>query len=97
MLKRIWRFLWPSDAPQTLPRHEGEPLTEERLSELLDDHMKEITFEWNEWYEKFDKLHLRLAKRADREAKKRNGSAAEVPHSAVPGVTVLHHRKLGSV
>lgn len=97
MLLRIWRWLWPLEASQTPRRHDDPPLTEDRLELLLDKHMQQITFEWNEWYEKFDKLHLRLAKREKRQQSpqvERGGARAE---AGTPAVSALHLRRIGSV
>jgi len=98
MLKRLWRWLWPLEANATPRRHGDQFATMQQLEEALEEHMKSITFEWNEWYEKFDKLHLRLAKRESRAPGKAlvhppNGPMA--PEERRP--SVLDYRKPWSV
>lgn len=100
MLKALVRWLWPTDAPATRKGRDGEHVTREQVQEMIEDSAKDLVYEWNEWYEKFDKLHLRLAKRAAREEKK--SRAVEDDHNGVeqggdsrPGVLAL--RRFGSV
>ena len=101
MLLAFWRWLWPRETVQTPPRHAESELTREQVLEIveaaLEEHMRDINFEWTEWYEKFDKLHLRLAKRAARAS---NGQQPPPPHGVEQDekpVSALHFRRLGSV
>lgn len=88
MLKALARWILRNDAPKKRQRHEPEYLTREEAKELFDELSKQLVYEWNEWYEKFDKLHLRLAKRADRERRKAeensNHAFSEEQQEALP-------------
>lgn len=103
MLKAIARFILRNEATPTPPRHEEHGVTQEQLQESLDAHMRDITYEWNEMYEKFEKLHLRLAKRADREQKKQlqqRGVAGNDEERYTEGEqrpSVIHLRRFGSI
>ena len=58
------------EATKTPQRPAADYVTREQLKAAVEaaveDATKDITFEWNEMYEKFEKLHLRLAKRDKR-------------------------------
>ena len=56
----------------------------EDLNDALEAHMKDITYEWNEWYEKFEKLHLRLARRDSRKQQVVQEQQTEGPFSVLP-------------
>lgn len=98
MLKAVARWILRND---TEPKRKGRApdfVSHEELKMLLEEHMKDITYEWNEWYEKFDKLHLRLARRAQRAAE----SQQELPLSRNgngdhPAPSVLNYRRPWSV
>lgn len=90
------RVAEPKEAKQTAKRHEPEYVTREQLTLALEETTKDLNYEWNEWYEKFDKLHLRLAKRADREKKREQSQTDNFDeHEAPP--SALNFRRLGSV
>lgn len=91
MLLALWRWLWPKEAPTTRKRREEQFVTPEQLELALEEHMKEITFEWNEWYEKFDKLHLRLAKRAQRQKREAETPVHEEYEEPQGRPSVLHY------
>lgn len=96
-LLREYRSAQPQKAAKPTPkRHEPEYVTHEQLKEALEEVTKDLNYEWNEWYEKFDKLHLRLAKRADRE-KKRAEQQLDGFEETEPRPSVLNFRRLGSV
>jgi rubrerythrin len=103
VLKAVVRWLWPKDATPQPARREDPGISREQLDAALEEHMRDITYEWNEMYEKFEKLHLRLAKRADREAKKQQrtagvaGNDEERYTEGAERVSILSHRRLGSI
>lgn len=67
MLRWLWSLLVGFPTSQTRAGHDSAFVTRDELEEALAEHMKEVTFEWNEAYEKFSALHLRLSKRVKRE------------------------------
>jgi len=97
MLKAIWRWLWPEEAKPARAGREIAYVTPEQLEAAIEKSTRELVFEWNETYEKFEKLHLRLAKRADREAKKQQPPLGVNSHEEEGTVSILRHRRLGSV
>lgn len=105
MLKALARYILRNEAKPTPRRHEERSLTRSDVTEILDEYMKQINYEWNEWYEKFDKLHLRLAKRAAREAGPQGtppkgpqkGKPNGADHEQVVMPSALHFRRPGSV
>jgi len=84
MLKALSRLFGTKEAEKT-PCNcmEGYVSTDE-LKETLDEHMKLINYEWNEWYEKFEKLHLRLARRDSRKQQVLQEQPTEGPFSVLP-------------
>lgn len=91
MLLALIRRLVREDAPKTSKRREPEFVTPEQLELALEEHMKDITYEWNETYEKFAKLHLRLSKRdqrAKRAAEEQQFIQEELPPERA---SVLHY------
>jgi len=87
----------PQDAKPKRKRHEEEFVTREEMDEAIAENSKQLEFEWNEWYEKFDKLHLRLSKRAKRAAQ---GGEQEVEQPSLDvgdRPSVLQFRRIGSV
>jgi hypothetical protein len=84
----------PKEAQPKRKRHAEEFVTRDELDEAIAEATKEMTFEWNEWYEKFDKLHMRLSKREKR--KQVNPDQEELePLGDRP--SVLNFRRIGSV
>jgi hypothetical protein len=95
-LLALWARKERLPAPQTRKRHVPEYVTPEMLDEAIAEATKQLTFEWNEWYEKFDKLHLRLSKREKRA--QRPEPELELEHEEPEErVSVVHLRRLGSV
>lgn len=86
----------PPEAARTRKRHADDFVTRDELDEAIAEATKELTFEWNEWYEKFDKLHLRLSKRAKRSEKQEELHLVE-DEEAAPPLSPLAYRRLGSV
>lgn len=87
-------------AKSTRKRHEADFVTREELEEAIDKATKDITFEWNEMYEKFEKLHLRLSKR-DQRAKQQQQQPQQLEQlgfdDGAPEVGVLSIRRQGSI
>lgn len=94
MLKALWNWLWPKDAPATSKRRDDKFVTPEQLELALAEATKELTYEWNEWYEKFNALHLRLSKRERRSRQVNDSAQAEIEEQPQP--SVLAFRRLGS-
>lgn len=94
MLKAFWNWLWPKDTPATSKRHSDRYVTHDQLELALADATKELNYEWNEWYEKFNALHLRLSKRDKRRLAVNNSQPEEFVEE--PPVSVLAYRRIGS-
>lgn len=84
----------PKEAQPKRKRHEEAFVTRDELDEAIAEATKEMTFEWNEWYEKFDKLHMRLAKREKRGTKQPDQEALPLDGERP---SVLAFRRIGSV
>jgi len=97
VLKAFVRWLWPRDPEATRKRREEPGVTREDVIEMIEEASKQLNYEWNEWYEKFDKLHLRLAKRAARADADNRGAGGRLPEVAGPSPSALHFRRTGSV
>lgn len=100
MLKAFARWILREEAQPTRKGHREEYVTPEQLREALEEVTKESEYALNEWYEKFNALHLRLSKRVAREEKKANGGTATARmregHEESP-VSAIHFRRMGSV
>lgn len=74
-------------------------VTHDELEEALDKHRKDLEWEWTEMYEKFEKLHLRLAKREKREQEKEQRQLPLSGNDDEPdgSVSIIHLRKQGSL
>ena len=94
MLKAFWNWLWPKDAPQTSKRREERYVTHDQLELALADATKELNYEWNEWYEKFNALHLRLSKREKRRLAVNNEPQQDPDEP--PQLSVLSYRRMTS-
>lgn len=98
MLRRFLRWLVGFDASQTQSGRRADYVTREELSAALEEYARESEYALNEWYEKFNTLHLRLSKRVKREESR---TPPQLPLVATPPSgerpSVLHLRKLGSV
>ena len=94
MLKAFWYWLWPKEAPKTRAGREKDFVTHEQLELALETATKELEYEWNEWYEKFNTLHLRLSKREKRVSQGNNGAVQQIEEQSPP--SVLAFRRLGS-
>lgn len=83
----------PSKAPKTAPRLETDSVTRDEIDARFKDYEQRTEWLLNEWYEKFNTLHARLAKRASR-------AAAPPPPPGDPEpdgqLSVLNFRRLGS-
>lgn len=95
MLLAFFRRLLIGDTVKTRADKAVEYVTTEQLELALENHARDLEYEWNEWYEKFSKLHLRLSKRADRERKQQEAQVEEYEES--PRTTALHYRRPWSV
>ncbi len=93
MLKALWRLIWPPDAEKTQTQRTERYVTSEQLELALEKYAREQEFEMNEWYEKFNTLHLRLSKRDKRKATAVEQEQQEVEES-VP--SIIHLRRFGS-
>jgi hypothetical protein len=93
MLKAFIRWLWPLEAEKTQKRQPERFVTHEQLELALDKYAKEQEFEMNEWYDKFNTLHLRLTKRDKRKATAVEHELIEDEQSAA---SVIHLRRFGS-
>jgi len=94
-LLAIWRWLWPKEAEQTRNRRDDQLVTSEQLELALAESLKEQEFMLNEWYEKFNALHLRLSKRVKREQQIGPPTLVDDQKSGRP--SIAHLRRLGSV
>ena len=95
MLLALWRWLWPREAEPTRTRHADHYVTSEQLELALAESAKEQEFMLNEWYEKFNALHLRLSKRVKRE--QQSGAPQLVDDRQQGKPSIAHLRRLGSV
>jgi hypothetical protein len=93
MLKALIRWLWPLDAEKTQSVRQERYVTHDQLELALEKYSKEQEFEMNEWYDKFNTLHLRLTKRDQRKAKAVEQEQLEHEESAP---SVIHLRRFGS-
>jgi len=94
MLKALWRWLWPKEAEPTQKGRKQDYVTPEQLELAIEESTKELQYEWNEWYEKFNTLHLRLSKR---EKRNRNSNPVEQEQrEEETPPSVLTFRRLGS-
>jgi hypothetical protein len=93
MLKALIRWLWPPDAEKTQNLRQERYVTPDQLELALEKYAKEQEFEMNEWYDKFNTLHLRLTKRDQRKSKAVEQEQLEVEESAP---SVIHLRRFGS-
>lgn len=66
VLLAAFRYWQQKDAPKTRKSTKQDYVSREDLDEALEQHRKDLEWEWTEMYEKFNKLHLRLAKRDKR-------------------------------
>lgn len=95
MLLAFWRWLWPLETQPTHAGRRDDYVTREQLELALEESSKESEFMLNEWYEKFNTLHLRLSKRVKREAQ--NGAPQLVEDQKQGRPSIAHLRRLGSV
>jgi hypothetical protein len=93
MLKAFIRWLWPKDAEKTQSVRQERYVTPEQLELALEKHAREQEFEMNEWYDKFNTLHLRLTKREKRKATAVEQEQLEDEQSAP---SIIHLRRFGS-
>lgn len=89
----------PPEAKKTRKQPAETFVTHEELEEALDKHRKDLEWEWTEMYEKFEKLHLRLAKREKREQEKDQRQLPLSGNDDEPdgSVSIIHLRKQGSL
>jgi len=93
MLKAFFRWLWPLEAEKTQNRQPERYVTPEQLELALEKYSREQEFEMNEWYDKFNTLHLRLTKRDKRKATAVEQEQLEDEQS---NPSVIHLRRFGS-
>lgn len=93
MLKALIRWLWPQDAEKTQSVRQERYVTPEQLELALEKYAREQEFEMNEWYDKFNTLHLRLTKREQRKAK---AVEQEQPEDEQIAPSIIHLRRFGS-
>lgn len=84
----------PKDAHQTREVPVGDFVTRDEMDAAIAKNSEQLEFEWNEWYEKFKNLHLRLSKRDKRKAV--DQELPEIDEDA-PRPSVLAFRRTGSV
>lgn len=95
MLFAFLRWLIGSPAPKTHKRQERDYVTREQLDEIMGEYSKKTEWVLDEWYEKFNTLHARLAKRAQRAAPPPPANGVEQEEQTqLP--SVLQFRRLGS-
>ncbi len=93
MLKALWRLIWPPDAEKPQEGHRARYVTDEQLELALDKFSKAQEYELNEWYDKFNALHLRLSKRDKRKATAVEQEQLEDEESTP---SIIHLRRFGS-
>lgn len=92
----FWRQK-PKDAPKTQARPVQKFVTHEELDEAIEKAAKRLEWEWTEMYEKFNTLHLRLAKRANRQRKvEEEQEHVEQEEQEPAQLSILPYRRLGS-
>lgn len=84
MLKAFSRLFTTKEPEKTPCNCTDGFVSVDDLNDALEAHMKDITYEWNEWYEKFEKLHLRLARRDSRKQQVIQEQPGEAPFSVLP-------------
>lgn len=94
MLKAFWEWLWPKEPEPTQKRRGEKYVTHEQLELAIEDATKDLQYEWNEWYEKFNTLHLRLSKREKRSKQVNNVEPDEIQDE--PQLSVLSYRRMTS-
>lgn len=96
MLKALWRWLWPQEAPRTLTGHSPDYITREEFERELRKFEERTEFEFGEWFDKFSALHARAEKRVNREKRKANDIAPPAD-GPMERVSALQFRKPWSV
>jgi len=93
-----WRTKQPQEAPKTRKGRAADYVTRDEMEEIIEQYTKELEFTNTEWYEKFNALHQRLAKREKR-SKPPEQQLEIVDEDSAPRSTVsaLPFRKLGSL
>lgn len=91
------RDVKPQEAKPTRKRHEETFVTHEELREAVEKVAKDLEWEWTEMYEKFDKLHLRLAKREARQRKGQEAGGAQPDEPVQPVLDIRQFRRPGSM
>lgn len=78
---KFWRRREPDKAPDRAP--DIDPSLQERVAALedivgdLSAKLESIDYEWTDWYDKFRRLHARIAKRIEREPEPGDTSSAD--------------------
>lgn len=87
----------PQEAKPTRKRHEETFVTHEELRAAVEKVAKDLEWEWTEMYEKFDKLHLRLAKREARQRKQPEAGGSLPEELEQPVLDIRQFRRPGSM
>ncbi len=93
----VFRHNRQKEAKPTPKRHEPEFVTREQLKAAIEEATKHLEWEWTEMYEKFDKLHLRLAKREARQRGAQQPEPAAGTPSDQPVLDIRQFRRPGSL
>ena len=76
MLRALWRWLWPREAPQTATGPSLNYVTREELDLVIAKFEQRQEFELGEWFDKFSALHARTEKRVNRDRARQNNNSA---------------------
>lgn len=98
MLSWFWRLLIGTLPSQTQAGRAQDVLTRDDLDKALEEYARENEYALNEWYEKFNALHLRLSKRVAREERKQGQpqlTLGRIEQDEKP--SIVHLRRMGSV
>lgn len=85
------------EAPRKRKGRAAEFVTYDELEEILDKYSKQFEFENTEWYDKFNALHQRLAKREKRGKPPELEPLADEEEPQLQLHSALPFRKLGSL
>lgn len=79
------------EAERTHKGHEEAFVTREELDAAIEKVAKDLEWEWTEMYEKFENLHLRLAKR---DARAKAKPDEQIEHIEQPVLDIRQYRRL---
>lgn len=90
-LLAAFRLKKSPEAKPTPKRHEADFVTREQLDAAIEKVAKDLEWEWTEMYDKFEKLHLRLAKR---DARAKAKPDEQLPLEERPVLDIRQYRRL---